>query len=272
VRGRSGAGWSGGRRLAPAIAVIAVLLSGCTLTSGPAEMSSLTRTSLLADVGTFAGFDQVSDWRQLDRPTPQLRRYFEGHHSTYRVIRADLDTAEIAVWQTGGPGPEPFNANRIATGTGCVALHRRPRSVASEVIDCPSPLVEMQPDSTDTSWGRDSEAMRRAAAVIEGSIDQEVRCVMTREVGGTPRTTPRTLDEVVAAVHRAVLSEGESFVLSDVRQHAGTVTGLVSAHASAVDPVDTDRTVQARACMRMTVDLDDLHPNFLFTAVSCATA
>lgn len=262
-------GRSRGQRLVAAMAAITVLFSsGCTL-SGSAETSSRMRTSLLADVGAFAGFDRVSDWRHLDRPTPQLRRYFDGHNSTYRVIDADLDTAELAVWQTLPPGPEPFNANRIATGTGCVALHRQSRSVTSEVINCPSPLVGTQPRSTDTSWGRDSEAMHRAAVVIEGSIDQEVRWTMTRELDGTPRTTPRTLEHVVAAVQRAMPADGEGFALTDVRQHAGTVTGLVTAHASAVDPVDSRATVRAEACMLLTLDLDDLNPNFFFTAVTC---
>lgn len=256
----------------PATALLAVLASGCTLESGPAAVSGTMRISLLPNVGAFAGFDQVADWRHLDRPTAKVRDYFDSNQATYRVIDADPHTAQLAVWQTGAPGAEPFNANEIATGTGCVALHRQSGSVASEVIDCPSPLAETQPDSMDASWGRDSEAMSNATGLIKGAIDEEVRWLMTKEPGGVARTTPRTLEQVVATVNQTVPPDGAGFVLSDVQQHHGTVTGLIEAYASGADPVDTRRTVQARACAKMTVVLGNVHPNFLFTDVACVDA
>lgn len=263
-------GRSARARLLPATALTAVMLSGCGhLSSGPAEVSERIRGSLLPSIGAFSGVDQLPDWRGLDRPTAELREYFDDQRATYRVINASSDFAELAVWQTGPPTGEPFNANRIVTGTGCVALQRQSVSITSTVIDCPSPLAQTQPPSTDLSWGRDSEAMRRAAVLIDGSVDQDVRWLMTKEADGLPRTTTRTLDQVVVAVHLAAVSEGESVILSGVQQQGRIVTGVVTAHASGVDPVDTLRTEQARACSTMTVDLDDVNPNYLFTEIPC---
>lgn len=70
--GRAASAWSGGRRLVQTAALLAVLVSGCTAGSGPAAMSCMVRTSLPPYVGAFADFDQVADWRHLDRPTTKL--------------------------------------------------------------------------------------------------------------------------------------------------------------------------------------------------------
>lgn len=260
-------GVSGRRRSVVAVLTM-VLLSGCGFGSDADEVSTILRADILRHVPAL-GIEQVSDWRRLDRPSAELRESFEGAGAVYRVIEADVDRAALAVWQTRSIGAQPFEEERSATGIGCVALERRPGSIISAVIDCPSDRVEAQPRSSDTSWGRDSEALSNAEAISTASIDAEVRWLMTRDAGGVPRTTPSTLDQIVASAHSAWLSDGQSFTLDNVRQQGRKVTGMVTAHASGLDPVDTRRTVRATACAELAVDLDERHPNFLFTTVPC---
>lgn len=249
---------------------MAVMLTGCiSPSSGAADVSAMMRQSLLPAIGMAAGLDQMLDWHDLNRPTAPLRKFFDSYQATYRVIEADTNAALLAVWRTGPPAGEPFNANRVATGTGCAALQRQSGTITSAVIDCPSPLAESQPSSTDISWGRDSEAMHQATVLIEGPVDQEVRWLMTKEADGSRRVAPRTMEDVVTAVGQAQLSDGENVVLSDVQQQGRLVTGVITARATGVDPVDTNLTVRAQACATMKVDLDEMNPNDLFTEAPC---
>lgn len=249
--------------------LLVVLLGGCTLQSDPVEMSRVVGKELLPTLGASASFGRVGDWRSLDRPTPALREWFDGQRATYRVIKAGQDFAELAVWQTGAPGPEPFNANQTATGAGCVSIGRHPESVTTAIIDCPATLQEDQPSRTDTSWGRDSAAMSHAEGVIDGLLDQEVRWLMTKELGGYPRTTTRTLEQVVAAVQNAPRVIDVSVDLNDVRQEGRTVTGFVIARAAGWDPVAPEDAVDAHACGQMSVDLDNVNPNLIFQSAPC---
>lgn len=97
-------GWS----VALVLSSVAFLATACDV--GPAMMSDNMQQSLLPSIGASAGFENVQDWRRLDRPTAELRSFFEAADATYQVISAERDQADLAIWETGEPEGEPFNA------------------------------------------------------------------------------------------------------------------------------------------------------------------
>lgn len=267
------------RRVGQRLVVLTAALLAAFLAGGCSPESNDTPVKQLQHFkpGTvfWSAFAAVTDWHTLDSPTEELRQELDGINATYRVVDAETDNATLAIWVTDHlPWPDD---DREAIYAGCVQLRRLPNGVSAGIVSCSTPIATRHrdlPRARSVSWGYDSAAIDRAEIVIS-QVESEVRWLLTKEPDGTSRTTSRTREQVLrmveAAAQRARMADTEGYELKDVSQEGQIVTGFIVAHAAAIDPVDTRRTVSAQACAHLRVDLDYPTPAPLFTTAPCRT-
>lgn len=108
----------------------------------------------------------------------------------------------------------------------------------------------------DGSWGRDTDAVYQALFVVRGQVGEAMDSMMKSQPSGIAPT----VDQVTGAVRGVHLSEDQRIVLGDVRLVDRAITLPLIGYASGIDPVDTRRTVEGKACVVVTIDLDQHYP------------
>lgn len=252
-------------RLAGIGAVLAAL-AGCAGDGRGYVSEQLAETYLpaLADDPAVAA---VADWRALKHPDRGVREDFVTRGSTYRVASATRDSADLVVWMTAPTGAEPFNANRVATGVGCVHLQRDGAAIRAQVKDCPSGLPDTA-NADDLSWGRDSNAVQAAHGVADTAVS-ELTWVMNHMPDGTARTTAPEPSFVIASVRKAISSPHVKASLSESALSGRTLSANLDVVATAPDSLDASVARRARACFVMTLNLDQANANEFFSPVPC---
>lgn len=258
--------WNLAGAIAPGVVGL-LALSGCVTTDGPAYVSDLLNEYDLPALARDPSLAAVADWRTLKKPSEEIRQDFALNGSTYRVASTTRDSAHLVVWKTDETGPEPFNANRIATGFGCVHLQRRPPAIRAKVEDCPASVPETA-ESYDTSWGRDANAVARAVGG-DGDAQSEVSWLMHHVEGGMPRTTAPDPALIISAVRRVVRDPSTDASLEDVAVNGQTLSATLDVTVTAPDAIDPAASQRARACFAMKVELDLSETNGYFFPTPC---
>lgn len=252
--------------IAPAVVGL-LALSGCVTTDGPAYVSNLLEEYDLPALARDPLLAAVADWRTLKDPSEVIREDFARTGSTYRVASATRDSVHLVVWKTDATGPEPFNANRIATGFGCVHLQRRAPAIWADVEDCPASVPETA-ESGYTSWGRDADAVAAAASGYTDA-ESEVSWLMHHVEGGMPRTTAPDPSLIIDAVRRVIRQPDTEASLKDVAVDGQTLSATLDVTVTAPDAIDPAASQRARACFAMTVELDLSDTNGYFSPTPC---
>lgn len=250
-----------------AAAVGLFALGGCVTTDGPAYVSDhLTEYDLpaLAHDPLLAA---VADWKTLEDPSEEIREAWAMKGSTYRVASATRNSVHLVVWKTDATGPEPFNANRVATGFACVHLQRRPAGISAQVEDCPESVPESA-ESGYTSWGRDADAVAETY-IVQDLADSEVSWLMHHVEGGMPRTTSPDASLIIDAVRRVVREPHVDASLEEVLVNGQTLSATLDVTATAPDAIDPAASQRARTCFAMKVELDLSEANGYFSPTPC---
>lgn len=249
---------------------VVLLLVGCVASalaacgSGERVVSDDLATYDLPGYAREPPFTSVSDWRRLVRPTQAMRDHFEPG-GTYRVVSAQRDRVTLVVWKTDSPYGQPFDGGEAATGHACVTLRRTP-AVRADVVACPAHLGP-RPQTYQTSWGRDSNAVASAASGVT-FVDLEVTAYAVPAPYQRPATHTRA--ELLAAMRRTRMpSGGRLTVALAPRQAPGRLRAVGSIHAIGSDAVDVTRTATTHECFVVDMALSGRVPTSVTTTVPC---
>lgn len=262
------------RRLRPLATVANTVLTAVLLltATGCASQENRDRTAVaqqirnevMPSLSSSEELGALTDLQDLERPNEALRTRFDNLQSTPRVIEAEPDRALLAIWRTSRAGAEPFNANRSATASACVELHRTAGGMQAEVVDCPGSLTDYEPLGEPiygpVTWARNAEAVAQTSSAAY-ELGQQIRwLVFDNEDGTGPRTEKRSARSIENALDERAESIGNHLLrvhveTTDFTQDNEMVTGTLVITAEVPDPTDKAGTVTATCRYAVEADL-----------------
>lgn len=251
-------------KLASAVACGVALvgfLSGC---DRQVEVSAELRESI-AQLGDLEEIATLTDLRELEEPSPELRDHLASSGDVYRVIESSRDRALLAFWRKAGLPPvglfdkDPVvsSTEDIVVASACASLERRGEAVVSGPTDCPYPVATWQPSADSQRWTRGASATETIQLSVY-TLESDLRWTISRNSDGAQPGSERVdlavvVDAIEAASLTGVDAEAEVEIVA-ITQVGDSISGRLRLTASAPEDVNTDERATTAACFDLDVD------------------